>query len=186
MRYGDGPDIGSSPFFAKGASGALSLRTLLRKVTRTDHGTGCVDAWLGANLKWDLVHVNFGLHDLNDDAKEVPIETYKTNLATIFDKLKATGAKLIFQTTTPVPAGDGGGKRTEANVALYNSAALEALAPDIQSGRVAVHDLHGDIGEAIRRASQRGGEMVGAQGGVGSWVALFALFPGIAQTTRIP
>ena len=84
----------------------------------------------------------------------MPIEKYKTNLATIFDKLKATGtgAKLIFQTTTPVPKRDGGGKRTEANVALYNAAALEALAPDIQSGRVAVHDLHGDIGEVSRRA----------------------------------
>jgi len=52
-----------------------------------------------------------------------------------------------------LPDGDGGGKRTEANVGLYNAAALETLAPDIKSGRIAVHDLHGDIGEVIGGAA---------------------------------
>ena len=53
--------------------------------------------------------------------------------------------KIIFSTSTPVPTGDGGGSRTEANVRLYNAAAIEALANDVASGRVAINDLHGDI-----------------------------------------
>ena len=73
------------------------------------------------------------------------MKEYSANLATIFTELKKTKAKLIFTTTTPVPLGDGGGSRTEANVRLYNSAALEVLAPDIASGRVVVNDLHGDL-----------------------------------------
>ena len=46
----------------------------------------------------------------------------------------------VFSTTTPVPLGDGGGSRTEANVALYNAAALAVLPP-----AVIINDLHGDI-----------------------------------------
>ena len=46
----------------------------------------------------------------------------------------------VFSTTTPVPLGDGGGSRTEANVALYNAAARAVLPP-----AVIINDLHGDI-----------------------------------------
>ena len=53
--------------------------------------------------------------------------------------------KIIFSTSTPVPIGDGGGSRTEANVRLYNAAAVKALAAGVASGRVALNDLHGDI-----------------------------------------
>jgi hypothetical protein len=31
----------------------------------TKLGVGCIDHWLGDGLAWDIVHVNFGLHDLN-------------------------------------------------------------------------------------------------------------------------
>lgn len=121
----------------------------------TKLGKGCIKSWLGstnastadaAYLPWDVVHVNFGLHDLNDNGKEVAIAEYVANLRLIFTELKKIPtAKLIFTTTTPVPLGDGGGTRTEANVLKYNEAALQLLAPDIASGRVAVNDLHGDV-----------------------------------------
>jgi len=75
----------------------------------------------------------------------VPIAEYAANMAAIVGELKKTSAKLIFTTTTPVPVGDGGGTRTEANVLAYNAAALGVLAPDIESGRVTINDLHGDV-----------------------------------------
>ena len=119
----------------------------------TKLGLSCIDHWLGISasqphgLQFDLVHVNFGLHDLNNNGKEVPVADYEKNLASIFATLKTKlpKAKLIFSTTTPVPLGDGGGSRTEAHVQEYNAAALKALAPDIASGRVQINDLHGDI-----------------------------------------
>ena len=96
----------------------------------TGHGLSCMSAWLGGGslstssssppLPWDLINVNFGLHDLNDNGKEVPIATYQKNIGTLFGQLVQTKAKLIFTTTTPVPKGDGGGTRTEANVQKYN------------------------------------------------------------------
>ena len=122
----------------------------------TKLGKSCIKSWLGSSsgehagndgayLPWDVIHVNFGLHDLNGGGKEVPVAEYVSNLAIIFAELQKTTAKLIFTTTTPVPVGDGGGTRTEANVLKYNEAALQLLAPDIASGRVAVNDLHGDV-----------------------------------------
>ena len=114
----------------------------------TSLGKGCIKSWLGAGspyLAWDVISVNFGLHDLNDLGKQVPVAAYQANLVAIFAELKKTGAKLIFTTTTPVPLGDGGGKRTEDNVRKYNAAALAALSADIASGRVVVNDLHGDV-----------------------------------------
>ena len=71
-----------------------------------------VDAWLGKG-NWDVIHFNFGLHDLKsmfDGYFQVSPDDYERNLRRIVFRLKQTGAKLIFATTTPVlvhhPVGD--------------------------------------------------------------------------------
>ena len=73
--------------------------------------------------------VNFGLHDLNNNGKEVPIDEYSANIKSIFATIQVQQptAKLIFSTSTPVPVGDGGGSRTEEHVLEYNNAARAAL-----------------------------------------------------------
>lgn len=48
--------------------------------------------------KWDLIHFNFGIHDRNTKP-----EVYAKNLGRIIVALQATGAKLVWATTTPVP-----------------------------------------------------------------------------------
>ena len=67
-------------------------------------GVKNIDNWLGSS-KWDVIHFNFGLHDLRlDDGKhQVPLPDYETNLRTIVQRLQKTGARLIWATTTPVP-----------------------------------------------------------------------------------
>jgi len=82
----------------------------------TTRGVQSIDQWLG-NGKWDVIHFNFGLHDLKyvDEAgKNAPPDKghpqvnesdYEKNLETIVVRMKKTGAKLIFATTTPVPPG---------------------------------------------------------------------------------
>ena len=58
-------------------------------------GVRNLDLWLG-NGRWDFIHFNFGLHD-----SQTPTLEYERRLREIVERLKATGAKLIWATTTP-------------------------------------------------------------------------------------
>ena len=53
--------------------------------------------WLGDG-KWDVIHFNFGIHD-----RATKPADYEQRLETIVTRLKATGAKLIWASTTPIP-----------------------------------------------------------------------------------
>jgi chondroitin AC lyase len=57
-----------------------------------------LDLWLGDG-KWDLIYFNFGIHD-----RLSTTESYVKRLEEITKKLKATGAKLVWATSTPLPA----------------------------------------------------------------------------------
>jgi lysophospholipase L1-like esterase len=120
----------------------------------TTAGVQHLDRWLKiGGGKWDVIHFNWGLHDLKHvDAKGVvsklatdppqaTVEVYENHLREIVTKLKATGAKLIFATTTPVPA-DPEGKispyRSDADVVRYNEAALRVM----KENNIAVDDLY--------------------------------------------
>ncbi len=87
--------------------------------------------------KWDVIHFNFGLHDLKyvtgnklDLAGEqvVPIDEYRKNLDEIIDilntSLKRKGS-LIFATTSVIPDSVRG--RIKGDEVLYNKAALEVM-----------------------------------------------------------
>lgn len=116
----------------------------------TARGLKQLEAWLGDG-KWDVIHFNFGLHDLKylDAAgKYVPPEQgrqvaspeqYAENLRALVTRLRKTGATLIFATTTPVPAGTLG--RIEHDEARYNAAALAVM----KEAGIAVDDLHARI-----------------------------------------
>lgn len=82
----------------------------------SSRGVESIDQWLG-NGRWDVIHFNFGIHDTvyyGDDGQrskpgvghhQVPIADYEKNLRAMVAKMKATGAKVIFATTTPIPEG---------------------------------------------------------------------------------
>jgi acyl-CoA thioesterase-1 len=115
----------------------------------SDSGTGVrtIDKWLGAG-KWDVIHFNFGLHDVKyldatgkyvppDQGKQVSsVADYEKNLRALVARLQQTGAKLIFATTTQVPAGSAG--RVEHDEIRYNAAAIRVM----KENGVAVDDLH--------------------------------------------
>ena len=85
----------------------------------TKHGVQRIDQWLAMGGKpWDVIHFNFGLHDLKhvdaetgknsnraEDPQQSSPELYEKQLREMVVKLKRTGAHLIFATTTPVPEG---------------------------------------------------------------------------------
>lgn len=101
----------------------------------TTNGLQNIQKWLG-DSKWDIIHFNFGLHDLKymrtvgtkgnpsktAGAKaQVPLDEYEKNLAELVKIMQATGAQLIWRTTTPHPADPDG------RVAKYNEAAARVM-----------------------------------------------------------
>jgi lysophospholipase L1-like esterase len=110
-------------------------------------GVKQIDAWLGAG-KWDVIHFNFGLHDVKyldpngkyvtpDKGKQVASTAeYEKNLRTVVARLKQTGARLIFATTTPVPSQSSG--RVENDELRYNEVAVRVM----KELGVAIDDLH--------------------------------------------
>ena len=113
----------------------------------TASGLKKLDAWLGQG-KWDVIHFNFGLHDLKyldergsyvgpDKGKQlVPPAVYEQNLRKVVERLKKTGAKLIWCSTTPVPEGSLG--RVKGDELKYNQIAARIMAEN----DVAMDDLH--------------------------------------------
>ncbi|MFN0075307.1 MAG: SGNH/GDSL hydrolase family protein [Prosthecobacter sp.] len=105
----------------------------------TTNGLANIKAWLGES-KWDVIHFNWGLHDLKyiaeDPSKradpkapgshlQVPLADYEKNLAELVKTMQATGAKLIWCDTTPVPAGSDG--RVQGDEVKYNEAAARVM-----------------------------------------------------------
>ena len=105
----------------------------------TTNGLKNIKAWLG-DSKWDLIHFNWGLHDVKyiqddpskradpkaaDSHRQVSIEDYEKNLRELVAQLKATGAKLIWCNTTPVPEGSDG--RIAGEEVKYNEVAARVM-----------------------------------------------------------
>jgi len=109
----------------------------------TIHGLKSLNNWLsigGKDKKWDIIHFNWGLHDLKymgpngenladpenpANAQQVPLDQYTQNLTKLVKRLKKTGAKLIWRNTTPVPEGAKGRVAGDAN--KYNVAAARVM-----------------------------------------------------------
>lgn len=107
--------------------------------------------WLDpTHAPWDVIHFNFGLHDLKlatggkdshpyatSDGRQIPLEEYERNLREIVAGFQTTGAALVWCSTTPVPAGHLDPPRQPADVIKYNTVARKVM---IENG-VDVDDL---------------------------------------------
>jgi lysophospholipase L1-like esterase len=105
----------------------------------TTNGLAHLKQWLG-DSKWDVIHFNWGLHDLKfmpDGKRQVDTKAYEKNLRELVQQLKATGAKLIWATTTPVPEGVTPPRKNE-DVLAYNAIARKIM----EENQVAVDDLY--------------------------------------------
>jgi lysophospholipase L1-like esterase len=115
--------------------------------TKTALGWSGLTRWLpDLKEKWDVIHFNHGLHDLsyrfaddrdrdekgvyaspsNGGRPNVSVEDYEKNLHQIIQRLKKTGAKLIFASTTPVPESDAA-KYVKDSELPYNAAAKRVM-----------------------------------------------------------
>ncbi|MBL9092011.1 MAG: sulfatase-like hydrolase/transferase [Planctomycetaceae bacterium] len=106
----------------------------------TIRGLESLKDWLGAG-KWDVIHFNWGLHDLKfmpEGGRQVELADYEKNLRELVKQLKATGATLIWCSTTPVPEGGLEPPRKNADVEAYNAAAKKIMNEE----GVAIDDLY--------------------------------------------
>ena len=117
-------------------------------------GLSQMNKWLGG-ARWDVIHFNFGLHD----AKQLPeglghadLDVYEKNLRELVKQMKATGAKLIWATTTPVPNGGVlAPNRRFDSVDKYNAVALKVM----KENGVAVDDLNAAIAPHLGTMQQK-------------------------------
>jgi acyl-CoA thioesterase-1 len=117
----------------------------------TTRGVEKLDGWLGDG-PWDIIHFNFGLHDLKyvDGKPQVSLEDYEKNLRTIVKRLKQTGAKLIWCTTTPVPKKSSPARHNE-DVLAYNAAAKKVM----EENGIAIDDLYAFAEPQIEKLQRR-------------------------------
>jgi acyl-CoA thioesterase-1 len=121
--------------------GRVNLHRVPTNAGGTSLGLSKLDAWLGAN-KWDVIHFNFGLHDAKlppEGARHAPPDVYEANLRQLVNRLKDSGALLIWANTTPVP--NGGilaPNRRFGSIAQYNSIAERVM----RENDISTSDLH--------------------------------------------
>ncbi len=107
-----------------------------------------LDDWLGKG-KWDVVHFNFGLHDAKlppEGVRHSPPELYEKNLRELVKRLKTSGAKLIWATTTPVPNGGViSPTRRFGDIDQYNAIARRVM----EENGVSINDLNQAIAPQV-------------------------------------
>lgn len=139
LLIGDSISIGYTVPVREMLRGQANVHRPLTNCGPTTRGVAALDDWLGSG-KWDVIHFNFGLHDLKylaangknladpdaaDSRQQVPIAEYEKNLRQIVRRLQQTKARLIWRSTTPVPKGAAG--RVVGDAAKYNSAAKQIM-----------------------------------------------------------
>ena len=139
LLIGDSISIGYTIPVRKLLEGKANVHRIWENGGPTSTGLAKIDTWLAPG-KWDVIHFNWGLHDLKlvNGKYQVPLEEYEKNLADLVKKLKATGAKLIWATTTPVPEGDQKPPRKSEDPPRYNAVAKKIM----DENGVAIDDLY--------------------------------------------
>jgi acyl-CoA thioesterase-1 len=118
----------------------------------TAYGLQNIEYWLGDG-RWAVIHFNFGLHDIAVSPKtgkpQISLEDYEKNLRRLVKRLQATGAKLIWASTTPVP--EGSSNRREADAVAYNNVAKKVM----EENNVPINDLHAFVMSRPNRATMQ-------------------------------
>lgn len=150
LLLGDSISMGYHRHVKAALAGVASVQRPAENCAGTTKGIAKIDEWLAIDGgDFDVIHFNFGLHDLKrvrptggnsndpDDPRQADVDAYEANLREIVEALLATGAELVFATTTPVPAGVQP-HRDRTDPTRYNDVARRVLA-----GRgVAIADLY--------------------------------------------
>ena len=97
LLIGDSVSRGYTLAARKALEGKANVHRAPENCGPTANGLKKLDVWLDGG-KWDVIHFNFGIHD-----RATPAADYEQRLQTLVTRLKATGAKVIWASTTPIP-----------------------------------------------------------------------------------
>ena len=118
--------------------GKVNLHRIPTNGGPTIKGLSEIDKWLGKR-KWDLIHFNWGLHDLKYMGKDgtnlvpkekggvvqVPLADYEKNLEKLVIRMKKSAKQLVWRNTTLIPPGSKA--RYEGDSVKYNQAAARVM-----------------------------------------------------------
>ena len=122
LLIGDSVSRGYTQATRKALAGQANLHRAPANCGPTSTGLKKIDVWLGDPAKkWDIIHFNFGIHDRN-----TPLADYAERLEQLVARMKKTGARLIWASTTPIPDLPDK-KQTAASIVERNAAAAEIM-----------------------------------------------------------
>ena len=135
LLIGNSISIGYTPFVVKALNNVCNIYRVPINAGSTITGLNKLDEWLG-DENWDVIHFNFGLHDLKylkdnqlnlkEGTQVLSPKAYGENLEQLVLQLKQkTKAKIIFANTTLIPKGAGG--RKPGDDAIYNKVAEKIM-----------------------------------------------------------
>ena len=157
LLIGNSISVGYTLAVRERLAGVANVHRIPANAGDSANGLRRIDEWLGDG-RWDVIHFNFGLGDLRhvfaggavadatgrypvkgEGAPRVTLEDYEKNLRLFVTRLRATGARLVFATTTPLLA-DYHGYLAEGEL-LYNETARRVMS---ELG-VQINDLHAAV-----------------------------------------
>ena len=133
LLIGDSVSRGYTQAVRKELAGKVNVHRAPANCGPTASGLKNLDVWLGT-AKWDAIHFNFGIHD-----RATAPELYEKNLEELVTRLKATGARLVWASTTPIPPDTKDGENAPAAIVEKNTIAARVM----QKHGVVIDDLHG-------------------------------------------
>ena len=118
--------------------GKVNLHRIPTNGGPTTKGVNEIEKWLGER-KWDLIHFNWGLHDLKFMGKDgtnlvpkekggivqVSLPDYEKNLNKLITRMKKSAKQLVWRNTTPIPPGSKA--RYVGDSVKYNQAAARVM-----------------------------------------------------------
>ena len=121
LLIGDSVSRGYTQAVRKELAGKANVHRAPANCGPTASGIKNIEVWLGDG-KWDVIHFNFGIHDRN-----TPVADYTSRLDQLITRMRKTGAKLIWASTTPIPDTPDG-KQTAASIVEKNKVAADVMA----------------------------------------------------------
>ncbi len=137
LLIGDSVSRGYTQAVRKELAGKVNVHRAPANCGPTASGLKLLNAWLGDPAKkWDAIHFNFGIHD-----RALAPDVYVRNLEQLVTRLAATGAKLVWASTTPIPPDTKDGEAATAAIVEKNKIAAAVM----KKHGVIIDDLYGWI-----------------------------------------
>ena len=130
LLIGDSISRGYTLDARRAAAGRANVHRAPENCGSTANGIKKLDIWLGDG-RWDLIHFNFGIHD-----RKTPDADYEKRLREIVARLRATRARLVWASSTPLPEAK---DYSDADIVAKNAIASKVMSEE----RVPIDDLYG-------------------------------------------